>query len=311
LGPKSCVICSQNDIKIVYKGKDRLYKLPGEFSIGKCENCGVYCTLPSLSENEIASYYPDNYHVYRKAIDDEPNLIKKVDRQTAMYRRWKQISKRRKFPGRILDIGCATGNFLNEMKKRGWECWGVEPNTNAANYAKDKFDLHVHNGYLLGIQYPSSYFDVVTLWDVLEHTQDPSRVLKEIQRILKPEGFIFLSLPNADSYENYLFGRNWCGWDVPRHYITFTQASIQMYLSKMGYHDIKIGSFYGHHGVFMISLRFWLDDVKLSKTIKNIIFTIMNSVITRAVTLPLFLFLDIINRSSIMGVSAMNPKVNP
>jgi len=101
--------------------------------------------------------------------------------------------------GELLDVGCAMGVFLNLARRRGWRPTGVDPSRIAAQRAKEWFGLSVTVGELEKLQFPSTHFDVVTLWDVLEHLRDPVAYLQEIWRILKEEGLLLIQTINVDN----------------------------------------------------------------------------------------------------------------
>jgi len=256
---RACIICDGQSFQILYPGFDRLHGISGEFKILECVNCGLFTLRPKLLSQEIKIYYPDDYICYVRAVEDETNFIQYLDRWLAREKRVRQIVKRSNNPGRILDVGCATGILLNGMQRRAWECYGVEPDQKAAEYARKRFGLEVCHGYLEETAFPDNYFDVVTLMDVLEHVYDPVSTLREVHRILKPDGYFIGTLPNADAWERFWFGPCWVGWDVPRHYHVFAPLTIRKLLDAHGFEGIEIFSFTGRHGTFMLSLKFWLD----------------------------------------------------
>ena len=139
----------------------------------------------------------------------------------------------------MLDVGCATGSFLDCMRKRGnWQISGVEVNQEAARYARERFSLDVFAGELLEANCPAHHFDVVTLWHVLEHLHSPLDTLMEISRILKDDGALFLSVPNSDSYDARVFGDCWIGLDPPRHLYTFSAKTLKRLLAEAGFETI-------------------------------------------------------------------------
>lgn len=298
-----CVNCEKKDFKKIFNGKDRFLKKSGNFQLVMCSNCGIFYTYPQLSTNEMKTYYPDDYICYVPAIDIEKSFLKRIDKRQGVAKRRREIAKRYKGTGKILDIGCATGNFLGEMKRFGWDCFGIEPDKKSAEYATMTYELQIFNGYLDEIHFPDNYFDVITMWDVLEHTKDPRLIITEVFRILKNGGLLFLSLPNSNSLERFIFGPYWLGWDIPRHYTTFNNFNIIDFLSKYGFSNTTVKSFFGRHGVFVISFKFWLDELVVDSKIREAILSLINSTFTRIITLPLFLFLELLNRSTIMSVS--------
>jgi 2-polyprenyl-3-methyl-5-hydroxy-6-metoxy-1,4-benzoquinol methylase len=96
-----------------------------------------------------------------------------------------------------LDVGCGNGDFLELAKKAGWEPFGVEPSDGAANFARSR-GLDVVCGTLESAGYAAGLFDVVTMWDVLEHLPEPRRAAEEVHRLLTAGGFLVIRVPNTD-----------------------------------------------------------------------------------------------------------------
>jgi len=302
-----CELCLSDKLRFVFSGEDKLLGIPGIFSIYQCNTCGLYQIYPKLSEDQIKKYYPPEYICYLGAIEDEKNVLKRIDRYLGQEKRCHQVKKHINNKGKILDVGCATGIFLNAMKTKGWECKGIEPDQGAASYAKERFGLDVFNGNLHEAQLKNNSFDVVSLWDVLEHVQDLHLTTEEVFRVLKPGGYVIGTLPNANSINRYIFGDYWLGWEMPRHYRTFNPKTISKFLTSKNFIDVKIFSFTGHHGAFMLSVGFWLRKLNITKWKKVFLERILGSVVFRILTLPLFLTLDLINRSSVMAFVAYKP----
>jgi 2-polyprenyl-3-methyl-5-hydroxy-6-metoxy-1,4-benzoquinol methylase len=103
--------------------------------------------------------------------------------------------------GRLLDVGSGSGHFLKVAADHGFEVHGVEPNPDMKVFATEKLGLpNIQCGTLSSVQYPSDHFDIITLWDVLEHVEDPHSILVEVMRILKPGGWVFAYTENFDSF---------------------------------------------------------------------------------------------------------------
>ncbi len=300
-----CKRCSSTDFILLHPGRDRLHGITGKFTVDKCKNCGLIAVHPPLSLGQIEKYYPSDYVSYPIAIEDEKSWFRKFDRKVGVNKRCDAILKRvGSKRGRILDIGCATGIFLNRMKQRGWDCYGVEPSDFAADYAQKRFSLDVFHGYLDDSLFEDSFFDVITLWDVMEHTPDPLDTLRTISRILKPDGLLVITTPNANAWERSLFGKYWAGWDVPRHYHVFTINTIKDLLNQASFCIKEIISFTGGHGAFVISLQFVLSNKRLPTWVKKMILVIFRSIPCRMIAYPYFAIAGRLNRSSIMTVFA-------
>lgn len=302
-----CEICGSRDLIHTYNGKDRLLGINGEFEILQCKHCDLYLVSPKLPEEEMSNYYPQEYLCYRKAIEDSENIFQRINQSLARNKLCRQVEKRTKQKGILLDVGCATGIFLDGMRQRGWQVRGVEPNQDAAQYAQDRFGLDVFPGYLHEVKLESDTFDVVTIWDVLEHVPDPHAFVNDIYRVLKPGGLIIANLPNGEAWERYLFGKYWVGWEIPRHYRTFTPTSIKNFLTGQGFTNIDVFSFIGRHGVFILSVKFWLDGIKIAPWIKKIVYLLLRSFLFRILSLPVFLFAEKLNRGNNMSFSAQKP----
>jgi len=299
-----CIVCESEDFVLKFTGRDLLLNLEGDFHLFECKKCKLVTLEPKLSADELDKFYPKEYISFPLSISSERNIFRKIDRQFGVVKRVARILRKQKVPGKILDIGCATGVFLNEMKNKGWESYGIEPNAFAANYAKDQFGLKITNKSFEESNFSGSYFDVITMWDVLEHVISPDWVLQEVYRILKPNGLLVISMPNSDSIDRKIFGKYWAGWDIPRHNNVFNSKNINSYLSKFNFHLEEISSFTGRHGVLVLSINFYLNKIKQSERGKRIINFFMKSIFVRAVTYPYFMIIDRFNKSSIMTLFA-------
>lgn len=295
-----CIACGEKLQTFKYDGHDRVYNIPGEFKIYKCNNCDLFSLYPYLSSSEVKKYYPNDYFCFLPAIEDEKNTIKFIDRWWGLNKRINLINNITGQKGRVLDIGCATGILLNGLQKKGWECLGVEPQKEAATYARERFGLNIINGYLIDTNFPDDYFDVITVFDVLEHLYNPIVFIKEIKRILKTDGWLIGTLPNSSSWERKIFGPHWAGWEVPRHYRTFNPNNLQIFLTQFGFKRIKFSNSTGRHGAFMMSWNFWLDEWTGPSSMKSFLRLIFGSLPIRIITLPIFLIEEQLNRSTIM-----------
>lgn len=135
--------------------------------------------------------------------------------------------------GTLLDIGCGNGGFLRQMARRGFAVEGTEWTPRAAARAGGAFTVHA--GDLLELDLEPESRDVVTLWHVLEHLRDPAATLERIHTILRPDGWLFLSLPNQGSWQAERFGRHWFHLDPPRHLHGFSPRALRRLLRAKGF----------------------------------------------------------------------------
>jgi SAM-dependent methyltransferase len=205
-----------------------------QFAVSRCELCGLTLTTPPPAPEDIGDYYPAGYY---GALSDRrfPGIVETL--QQALYgwrvRRVESVGGMRR--GKVLDIGCGRGLLLKEFRRRGWEAQGTELSDNSARYAREVLGLPVKTGSLEQIGFPPAHFDAITLWHVLEHVADPSSLLAEVHRILKPGGVLLVSVPNFGGCEARLFRDKWFHLDVPRHVIHLTRSMLDGVLRANGF----------------------------------------------------------------------------
>ncbi len=178
-----CILCGSATFALVFSGQDMLHKLGGEFRLVQCQQCGLYFLETRPNGKELELYYPDNYLAFQKINSDE-SKFQKIDKSFAITKKYFAVMDKVRFPGRILDVGCATGLLLRRFKEKGWEAFGVETSEIASKYANETLGLSVRNVDLLESNFEDNFFDVVTYWDVLEHLKDPLSSITETKRIL-------------------------------------------------------------------------------------------------------------------------------
>lgn len=238
----------------LFDRQDWWFELPGAFTWYRCPDCNLHFLNPRPTPQSITLYYPSQYAAYRPAIDDERWAIMRWKRRRNLKSQINAVHHRLP-PGRLLDVGCATGNYLAEMRRLGWQVAGVELNEIAADYARKRFHLDVFSGDLLQSNWPGDYFDVVTLWDVLEHTYNPLSILQEANRLLKPGGLLLFSLPEVNSQDAKQFGATWIGYDTPRHLYLFPGQSLTLLLEQSDFRLLGQEYFMGTYHTWVASWR--------------------------------------------------------
>jgi 2-polyprenyl-3-methyl-5-hydroxy-6-metoxy-1,4-benzoquinol methylase len=224
-----CDICQQDYSRLIYTVQDTNYGCPGTFKLVECLNCGLVYQNPRPAPTEIDAYYPvEQYHPFRALREGETAVPAPLHLQRA-----KQLTAKTK-PGRVLDVGCGSGLFLVAMQQQGWQGSGVEPNEAAARFGREELVLEVQIGDIFSVD-SSQPFDLITFWDVLEHTHSPRAVLNQAYKLLKPTGYLALNVPNWGSLERRLFREKWIALDAPRHLYHFTPATLNNLLSSCGF----------------------------------------------------------------------------
>lgn len=232
---KSCPLCSGITLVHFLTCTDHLVS-GKNFELKRCSSCGFIFTSDPPGEKEIGSYYESEDYISHtdsgKTIFDK--TYKAVRKIMLVIKRKFVINSIQKPSGKILDLGCGTGHFLNEMKRSGWETAGVEVNKKAREHSVSEFGLEVIPPESIG-SLPSGQYDCITLWHVLEHFHDPFDYFREIRRLLKPTGAVVVALPNSDSFDALHYGKDWAAFDVPRHLWHFNPATFSMFAEKAGF----------------------------------------------------------------------------
>lgn len=271
-----CNLCGSTRSEQIMVGRDRLLKLEGTFIVVRCQECGLIFTSPRPKGPLLDYYYPKtDYHPYQESrqlvIGKIQRLVlqhhKGYDGQSSWLGRlltWPFQERVYRFPrfvpgGKMLEVGCASGAYLAQLRELGWETYGVELNEQASQYARERFGLDVVSGDLLDANYPPDFFDVAVLWMVVEHLPDPSATFAKLQEILKPDGLLMIGIPNIESIDATLFGERWYAWDLPRHFYHFSPQTITMMLRNAGFKDVKVIHRRNVNN-FVGSLRYVLED---------------------------------------------------
>ncbi len=231
--PKTCLVCDNQNISFLMDVKDHF--LSGEtFSLYKCNSCGLISTVPAPDETKISAYYKSEKYIshsskpsglFEFAYQQVRNIaLKRKAKMTIKYSQGKKL----------LDIGCATGEYLQACKKRGFEVLGVEPNQKAreiafANYGMNVDDLNTLNSFA-----PES-FDVITMWHVLEHVHDINERMARINQLLKSNGTAIIAVPNPESYDARYYIDRWAAYDAPRHLFHFPKNALKTLAEKHGF----------------------------------------------------------------------------
>ena len=160
--------------------------------------------------------------------------------------------------GKILDVGCGGGSYLYRLKQWGWEAYGVEPSATGAKQAQS-LGLAVRHGMLVDAHFESEFFDVVRLDNVLEHLRDPVPTFREIQRILKADGLVYLIVPNTRSLVFWLFQENWYALDTPRHVISYCPRTLQVLCGATGFEVVQMNFASGPFN-FVRSVKYFFEE---------------------------------------------------
>lgn len=204
------------------------------FALMKCEKCGLIITNPRPDLGHISKYYEDvNYISHTNQANNPINLAYKLVRRITLNQKLNLIKKYTSGKD-ILDFGCGSGVFLNHMKLNKYNITGLETHQQTANAARTLTNTTIYEELN---QIERSAFDIVTAWHVIEHVHDLSLTIRTLRKSLKKNGYIFIALPNHNSYDAQQYKEYWAAYDVPKHLYHFDKMSIDI-LSKK--HKLKI-----------------------------------------------------------------------
>lgn len=233
----------------------RLYRLEA-FNIMRCTACqSVFLDAPKEPEVLKGLYNEDYFQTRENYFFNNPINNPQTDTSNGNIEEFDQtlqdLEQLLPDKGRLLDVGCGVGVFLCLARDRGWEVQGIDISPFAAEYAKQRFGLNVTAGTLSEVQFAPNGFDVVTMWDLIEHVADPIQELVEVRRILAPQGYLLVNTPNEAGLLKALAGLFYKAsmgsirYPVKKlyhiyHLHYFTPTTLSMILEKAGFRVVKM-----------------------------------------------------------------------
>ena len=193
------------------------------------QDLDMLITSPQPSPENLGKYYESTDYISHT--DSKRSLFEKAYhfvKGIALKNKLNLVNNCSAIKGNLLDIGAGTGDFLLTAKQNGWNTIGVEPSEKAKGIAINK-----------GIKFSDStqeleshFFDVITMWHVLEHVPNLEIQIRELKRLVKPNGTIIIAVPNYKSYDANYYGKFWAAFDVPIHFWHFSKTAIQLIFEK-------------------------------------------------------------------------------
>jgi 2-polyprenyl-3-methyl-5-hydroxy-6-metoxy-1,4-benzoquinol methylase len=225
-------------------------------SLVQCQQCGLVYVSPRPDANELYALYGETYFRndesgvvgYTNYLRDEANIRKTFAGRLKRLERYVQ-------PGRLLDVGCAAGFFLDEARKRGWQVEGMDVSSYAVEYARGRFGYDVRHGSLTDLDYAAGAYDLVTMWDVIEHVPDPLAYVRKAASLLRSGGVFALATPDVDSLPAKLAGPRWVGYKLSEeHVYYFSTKMLTRMLEEAGF-EVVNARYVGKY----VTLRLFLD----------------------------------------------------
>lgn len=263
--------CPPSD-ELVLEGHDRIHGVPGRFKIVLCKHCGLMRTNPRPTPDTIGAYYPSDYAPHRPTGAAGPKKVK----------RWRHRVKdriRRFFgrdirrlppipPGHAVEVGCASGAYLLQLREQGWSTEGIEYSDAAAEHARAK-GLDVQTGSVESAAPPKQPADMVAAWMVLEHLHDPIHALRKIGKWVKPGGYLVGVVPDASAFDRKLFGEHWYALHLPAHLYHYTPSSFRLLLANGGWELVQL-RWQPNENNLLNSMEWWAQETDRPKTLKAV-----------------------------------------
>lgn len=283
----NCPICKSAGYTLVFDHKGSQFF---DRRIVKCDGCGLVFVNPQPTLDELKKLYdgeistnPERLvwdrqqktYICENGADSESRSSKypfpgsgRSPYTTRYNYRIKFIRKAAPPPGNILDIGCRDGMFLSIAKDNGYDGKGVEISSNHVAIAREKTGFDVFCGTLEQFTETESakeqVFDVVTLWDVIEHLNDPAATLKKINGLQAKGGLLAVSTVNLMNYRYLVYKENWRGFrEGEEHLFFFTPKTLATLMKKCGYSPVKVET-----RIIPPFLLKWLNLLKLGHSLE-------------------------------------------
>lgn len=227
---RPCNLCGeQTDIRFFYKRNG--------YQIVRCNHCGLVYLSDVPTSEKLDALYSEAFFTSSSKFDTAENNPSWVNAS-------KRVEWALKAPGvgtaAWLDVGCATGDFLLAAKPRVSELHGTDVSVYALEQARARGLQHLKQGDFASLSYPAASFDLIAMWDVLEHIVDPADALRKAFGYLRPGGYLALSTGDIESFSSRLTGRFWHLMIPPFHTYYFSKETITRYLQQTGFVDVEI-----------------------------------------------------------------------
>jgi SAM-dependent methyltransferase len=226
--------------------EDRFNVEPGKlFNIVECADCRLLFLNPRPDADSIAAFYAtDDYDPFGS--DSEAKSLStrlyQLARPLSIRRKASRATKNLKRGRNTLDVGCATGEFMVELKRRGFQPFGVEPDPNAAKFAREKLGLNVQSGGIENASVQDGPYLLISFWHVLEHVHRLQDNLTIAHELLSDDGRLAIAVPNPSSWDAKAYGAKWVAWDAPRHLYHFRPDVMMELLSHSGFRPVRAGA---------------------------------------------------------------------
>jgi SAM-dependent methyltransferase len=230
----NCLLCNAS----VDPRTDLAWRKDG-YDIVKCPSCGLVFRFDLPDVHELSLIYGEEYfHARpdRTGSRGYANYLRDAPMHRAnARRRLRQLALRTPERGRLLDVGCAAGFFVDEARRDGWEATGIDVSGTMVDWAVSELGAPVRRANFAEVDVAPPQLDAITMWDYIEHAIDPRRDLLKAHEHLRPEGVLALSTGDIGALTARLSGRNWHLLTPEHHNFFFTTTTLRRLLDLTGF----------------------------------------------------------------------------
>lgn len=262
-----CPICESKDVELACTVEDTLIPLINNSlprgtkkladitnNVCKCNACGVGFLSPRLNPMSLKVIYQRWYaYTYAGIFNDENHKVFRLEEFKNSH--IQLLEKYCEKKGRLLDVGCGTGLFLRLAKERGYDVLGLEFDEKTSKFGAKENDVEIKHGTIDDVLDAAEEFDVITMFDYLEHSENPKLDLIRLRKLLNKSGLILIRVPNYKGLQSVVMGRHWLAI-ICNHLFYFNRRSLEDLLSSAGFEPISFSAKNSISQKAIISQRF-------------------------------------------------------
>lgn len=267
----ACPLCASKKKMVLY---------PKHYPrIVQCCSCKFIYTNPRLKKKYLQKLYGQEYfNNINSSLLGYSNYIKDKEKTIKTFKKRLKTIETIKKIGKLLDVGCATGFFMKVAQDHGWQTEGVEISEFATKYARETFSLTIHQADFQNLRLEKKSYDVITLWDVIEHVSDPIATLKKTHSLLKDNGLLVFSTPDVGSLPARLTRHRWVGYKLCDEHLSYLSLqTITALCRKSGFQITNT-----HHLGKYVSFSLFADRIGLYSTVIGNLLKMIDRIIPKS-----------------------------
>ena len=301
----SCPLCESGEASPFIRTRDYPLRLPGAYTYVRCAHCGLVYLNPRPTWKERQQHYSIRYPGYYDRTN-ENSYFQRRAAEFGLWKRWRVVAP---FVsnGRLLDVGCGTGDFMSWFQSHsGGQAFGVDRNPEIGQPAQQGARARIMIGSADRLAFPNETFEVVMLWTVLEHLENPLPSLRECVRVLRQGGILVVRTVAIESWGARWFGPYWVGYDAPRILTVFSRSALRKILEDVGAKILSFGYYFYDFHPFLWSLRNYCRE-HLPGALYQFLSNFPHLWLLQWITLPYFVLQTALGGNSFVTVLARKP----